>query len=564
MRWSLHPRRTIPSEPKTGAVAAAGPAEASRSAAPPGFRRGRTVGIVGVLTLIVAIFGYLREAMLAARFGVSSTMDAYFAAVSIPTILYLVLIAGTLSPLFIPILLRESGGEDRSKASETFSIVTNFVVVLFVAIISLGVIAAPKWLPLLFPGFSPATTELALRLTRIIFPAVLFLALTGILTAVLNGFHRFALAAFAPALSSVIVIAAALFARGEHAMYVVGIATAAGFVAQFLLLVPATAALGIRYRPVLNLRHPSIRKLIRLGVPLLLYLAVANAAVFLERNLASRISAGAVSILGYAMRLFTLPAGFFAAPLAIVAYPQFAHEAVRPEYGELREKLSPVFRLVVFLFLPITLFTILNALPIIRLLYEHGRFNPVDSAMTSQVLALYAMGIFPNAIAIVLLRCYYAIQDTVTPLWSELVNLVFYFVAAPLMANRFGIQGLAITRGISFFPGTIILLIVLWKKRGLFKFGGDFLGFFSRSVIATLAMGLVSWMCMHLLQPWFDSSVTLLRLGIIFLVIFISGAALLMAAHLLSLREGGMILKAALDLVSGRPNRGPLISPPEM
>src|SRR5258708_35536661 len=125
----------------------------------------------------------------------------------------------------------------------------------------------------------------------------------------------------------------------------------------------------------------------------------------------------------------------------IVAYPHIEHEALREGHGELRERLSPIFRMVVFLFLPITLFSIFNALPIVRLLYEHGVFNPLDSIITSQALALYAMGIFPNAIAIVLLRCFSAIHDTVTLLWAELVTLGLYVVAAPLMAHRFGIQG---------------------------------------------------------------------------------------------------------------------------
>ena len=563
-RQCSQPRRAIPPEAKSETFPLANSVENPRDAAPPGFRSGRMVGVVGVLTLVVAIFGYLREAVLAARFGVSSTMDAYFAAVSIPTILYIVLITGTLTPIFIPILLRQSESEDRVEASETFSVVTNFVIVLLIATISLAVIAAPKWLPLLFPGFNPATTEMALRLTYIILPAVLFLGLTGILTAVLNGFHRFALAAFAPVLSSVMVISSALLARGGRAMYVVGIATAAGFLAQFLLLVPPTAALGIRYQPILNLRHPAIRTLIRLGVPLLVYLAVANASLFLERNLASRLSAGAISTLGYAMRLFTLPANFFAAPLAIVTYSQFADEAVRQGHGKLQEKVSRMFRLVVFLFVPITIFTMLNTLPIVRLVYEHGRFTRTDSTITAQALALYAIGILPNAIAIVLLRCFFAIQDTMTPLWAEFLNLGFYAFAATLMARHFGIQGLAIARGISFVPATAILVFVLWKRRGLLKFGINFLRFLGQTIIATLAMGIVSWVCMQLLQPSFDGGHPLFRLGIILTVLLMSGGAFLIVAHLLGLCEAGLILNAGLDLISGKRRRGPLLTPPDM
>jgi len=533
-------------------------------AAPPGFRRGRTVGIVGILTLVVAIFGYLREAVLAARFGVSSIMDAYFGAVSIPTILYLLLIAGTLSPIFIPILLQQSGTSDRAKASETFSVITNFVVLLLAGIIVLAVTAAPVWLPLLFPGFSAATLRMAVHLTYIVFPAMLFLALTGILTSVLNGFHQFALASFAPVVASAIVIATALLASGERAIYVVGIATAAGFLAQCLLLVPAVAALGIRYRPILNLRHPSIRTLLRLGVPLLLYLSVANVAVFLERNLASRLTAGAVSILAYAMKLFTVPANFFAAPLAIVAYPQFAHEAVREGHGELREKVSRVFRLVVFLFLPVTMFTVLNALPITRFLYEHGRFSPQDSLITARALALYGTGILPNAIAIVLLRCFFAIQDTVTPLWAEVLNVGFYVIVATVMVRHFGIPGLAIARGVSFFPATAILMFVLSNRRGLLKLDLDFLGFLWRCLAATLGMGMAAWMSLRLLQSLFDGGNALFRLGIILTVLLTSGSIFLMLARLLHLDEARQILDAARDLISGSRDNGPLIAPPDL
>src|SRR5258708_36159981 len=131
-----------------------------------------------------------------------------------------------------------------------------------------------------------------------------------------------------------------------------------GLLLQFLLLVPAPASLGIRYRPSLRFDRPAITKLLRVGGPLLLYLVVANGSLFLERNLASRLATGAVSTLTYAMRLFVVPANFLAAPLAIVSYPQFAREAAYEKHGDLRSQVSRMFRLVVFLFLPVTVWTI--------------------------------------------------------------------------------------------------------------------------------------------------------------------------------------------------------------
>lgn len=510
--------------------------------------------MVSVITVIVAIAGSLREATLAGRFGISTTMDAYFAAIFIPNLLYLVLIAGTLSPVFIPILMQENPEDDPGKASITFSVITNFALLVFVVIVSIGTLASRLWLPWLFPGFNSSTAELAVRLVYIVFPALPFLAAAGILTALLNGFHKFWLAAFAPAISSLSVIAAALFLRGERAIYGVAIATALGFLLQCVVLLPGTASLRIRYRPVLNFRHPAIRKLLRLGIPLFLYLAAANFSVLLERNLASRISAGAVSTVTYALRLFTVPSNFLAAPLAIVAYPAFAREAARERRGELAAQVSRLFRLVLFVFLPVTVWTIINAAPVTRILYEHGRFSQADSEITSRILAIYSIGIVPNAVAIVLLRCFFAIEDTVTPLLAELVDLVLFVGAATLLAGRFGIQGLAVARSMTFFIVMAILVFVL-ARRDLLRYAG-LGGFLLRTSAATAALGAASWLSWHFFGPVFDSSGTLLRLGMTCLGLVFSTGIFLAVAALLRLGEARQILGTVLDLIPGRSDRG--------
>ncbi len=520
-------------------------------------RRARAVGIVSVLTVVVAVFGYLREAALAARFGLSTTMDAYFGAIFIPTMVYMTLIAGTLSPVFIPILIHDDVTEGRAKLSETFSVVTNFVLLFLTAIVCCGMITVHKWLPLLFPGFSAATTAVTTHLIYMIFPSILFVALSGILTAALNGFHKFALASFAPALSSITVMAAAIFARGSRAIYVVGMATVGGFVLQLLLLVPAIASLGIRYRPILSLRHPAIGKLFRMGGPLFLYLAAANASSFLERNLASSLSAGAVSTLTYAMRLFVVPAAFLAAPLAIVSYPQFAREAVRDRHGDLSSQVSRIFRIVILLFLPITIWTVLNALPLTRLFFERGQFRLQDSLATARVLMLYGIGIFPNAIAVILLRCFYAVQDTITPLLAEILDLTFYVAVAGVLTRHFGIEGLALTRGLSFFLVAAILVSVLSRKRRLLTIDFDLLRFVVKTAFASLGMAAVSWLSLHLLQSLFNAGNTWLRLGIVSLVLIISVATFLGVARLLQLGEATHILNTGLELALGSRIRVP-------
>jgi len=507
--------------------------------------------------VLVSVVGYLREAALAARFGVSSTMDAYFGAIFIPNILYSILIAGTVSPILIRILVQEETAGDEARSSEAFSVVATFSLLVISLIICLALPGSRFWLAWLFPGFDSATLAVAARLVYIIFPSVMFLAVTGLLTAVLNGYNRFALVSIAPAFASTAVIVAAFFARGDRAVYVVGIATAVGFLLQCLVLVPAAASLGMRYRPIFNFRHPAIKRLLRLGIPLFLYLAVAGASSVMERNFASRLSAGTVSALSYALRLFTVPSNFLAAPLAIVAYPGFAREASKPRHGELGTQLSKIFRFVLFLFLPVTIWTIINSLVVTRLLYEHGRFLLGDSVITARVLAVYSVGILPNAIALVLLRCFFAVEDTLTPLLAEILAFLSFVLAGPLLSRHFGIEGLVAARAAAFFLVMGILVYVLARRKALLNLDWDLLKFLLRTTVATLGMGMLSWLSLRLLMGTFDAGGSVVRLLLTLMLMAISGAVYLLLARLLNMGEARQIWSTARALLPSG-NRGEL------
>lgn len=520
-------------------------------------RTGRTASIVGGLMVLVSVVGYLREAALAARFGVSSTMDAYFGAIFIPNILYSILIAGTVSPILIRILVQEQTVGEEARSSEAFSVVATFSLLALLLISCIALPASRLWLAWLFPGFDNATLAMAARLVYIIFPSVMFLAVTGLLTAVLNGYNRFALVSIAPAFASTAVIVAAFFARGDRAVYVVAIATAVGFLLQCLVLVPAAASLGMRYRPIFNFRHPVMARLLRLGIPLFLYLAVAGASSVMERNLASRLSAGTVSTLSYALRLFTVPSNFLAAPLAIVAYPGFAREAGRPRYGELGAQLSKIFRFVLFLFLPVTIWTIINSLVVTRLLYEHGRFLLGDSVITARVLAVYSVGILPNAIALVLLRCFFAVKDTLTPLLAEIMAFLSFVLAGPFLSRHFGIEGLVAARAAAFFLVMGILVYVLARRKALLNLDWDLLKFLLRTTVASVGMGAITWFSLRLAVGTFDHGGTAIRIGLVMALMAISGAVYLLLARLLNMSEARQIWSTARELLPGS-NRGAL------
>jgi putative peptidoglycan lipid II flippase len=277
----------------------------------------------------------------------------------------------------------------------------------------------------------------------------------------------------------------------------------------------------------------------------------------MERNLASRLSAGAVSTLSYALRLFTVPSNFMAAPLAIVAYPGFAREAARASRGELGPQLSKIFRFVIFLFLPVTIWTVINSQVVTRLLYEHGRFLPADSVITAHVLAIYSIGILPNAIAMVLLRCFFAVEDTVTPLFAEILALISFAIAAPILSRHFGLGGLVGARAAAFFLVTGVLVFVLARRKALLNLDWDLLRFLFRATIATVGMGVLSWLSLRFLIGTFDAGGSAVRFLLTIVLMAISAAIYLLLARLLNLGEARQIWSTVRTLLPSG-NRGPL------
>jgi putative peptidoglycan lipid II flippase len=463
-------------------------------------------------------------------------MDAYVAAFFIPNLLYLILITGALSPIFMTLFL-EYRSKDLNEGVKVLNLVANFSAIGLVALVGITSLTARSWLAILFAGFSGPQLALTLHLYYIIAPGIVFVGLAGILAAALNGLEHFAFPAIAPIAYSVAVIFALWFWRGPQAIQWAAVATTVGLAAQLFVQLPIAARLGLRYQFTFDYRHPALKRILRLGVPLLLYLLVAHGSVLLERNLASRASIGAVSGFNYATRLFAIPCNLLAAPLALVSFPEFSREAAKSKRGMLVPKLLSSLRLTIFLFLPITIWMFLQALPLTRLMLERGQFNITDSRITAGVLSIYSLGILPNALAVILLRGFYAIQDTITPLWVETLNLAFYVLAAPYLAARYGLHGLAIARAISFLLVGCILLFVLNRRLRIVTPLLPQGQFMLKLIGASILMGAVSWASFRLLRRLFDAHGFWLRSSIVIFLMLASAGVYLALCEMWAIPE---------------------------
>jgi putative peptidoglycan lipid II flippase len=465
--------------------------------------RGRVLILVTVLTAVVTAMGYVRDAVFASKLGASAGMDAYLAAFFVPNTLYLILIAGTMSPVFITVF-SEHESRGREQALTVFRIVSTFAAVVLALLVGLGIVTGKLWLPLLFSGFAPAQLQLSLRILYFVFPAIIFLGLAGMVSPLLNSLGHFAAPAISPAMYSLATIPVLLVAPRDRLIEWVAIATAIGLAAQLLVQLPAAAALGVHWRPDFRFRHPAMRQLLRIALPLLAYLVVANASLLIERNIASRLFTGAISTLNYATRLFSIPVNLLIMPLAVVFYPSFAKEAAREGRGNLVQELKDALRITIFLALPITCWLVIHALPLTRFIFERGHFGFSNSVGTADMLKVYSLGLLPNALAVMSLRFFYALQDTVTPLLVEIGNLAWYACAAPFLANRYGLLGLGAARAVSFLLVAVVLMLVMRGKLTKLSLTLSSFRFVLKTAFGSLVMCLVTWGTSVLLNPVFQ------------------------------------------------------------
>jgi putative peptidoglycan lipid II flippase len=266
-----------------------------------------------------------------------------------------------------------------------------------------------------------------------------------------------------------------------------------------------------------------------------------------------------VSIVNYATRLFVLPTNLLAAPLAIVFYPTFAREAARVNCGELRQEILKATRLPIFVVLPATVWMMVHAKPVTRLLYERGQFHLDDSMATAGFLAIYSIGALPNALATLLLRGFYSVRDTLTPLGVETGTFVVYVFAAPFLTNLYGLPGLALARALSFLLVTFALVLLLEKRMRVFASAGWLATHFLKAFVASLLIGMITWLEFRFLGGLFDRHHLLGRALVVGLLAVSGGVVYLALSYWMQIEEARLGVSRLVN--SWRKVCGPEVGP---
>lgn len=431
-------------------------------------RVARAAGIIVITSLLSRVLGFVREQIMAAKFGLSGVTDAYFAAFTIPDILYTLLVGGALSSAFIPVFSSYLHQENEKEAWKFASIAINLVTLTMVIATILGWIYAPYLLPLVAYKLPLQYRELAIELTRIIFPSVIFTAFNGLQMGILHSYKHFHTPAYGSLLYNIGIIGTGLLLSPWLGIKGFSYGVVVGVFLSFLIQVPALVQHGLTkyYVFSFNLLHPGIRRTVRLMTPVVLAMSVNQINLVINQNFASSLDPGTISALRLANRLMMLPLGVFGAAIAVALFPNLNELVARGENKAFKEAVIFGLRATFFINIPAAVGLIALGVPIVRLLFEHGVFTHEQTLRTASILSFYALGIFAQAGLQMVMRGFYALHDTLTPLTFGLVTVALnYFLNATLI-HSLGAEGLALAYTLTGMFDFITLLFLFRRKVG--------------------------------------------------------------------------------------------------
>jgi putative peptidoglycan lipid II flippase len=373
------------------------------------------------------VVGLLREGVLTSIFGASPSIDAFTAASSLTTVLYDLLVSGAISAALVPVF-SDYAEHDEASLWHVASTIINLTLLLMAVLVALLIWQAPLAVAVLAGGFPEGIRAEAISMLRLLLPSVLFLGVSGLVTAVLQARQRFLLPAFTTSAFNLGIIAAVLLLTARLGALSLVAGVLVGALLQVLLQLPGLR--GMRYQPVIDLRHPGVRRILTLYAPVAIGIGFSLIGIVLDRNLASRVGENALSHMRYATTLVQLPLGLVASAVAFAVLPTLARLSGSGDDQSFRRTLAMGMKVVLLLILPATTLLAVLAQPLVRLLFERGAFGPTETLVTARALQLYLPGLPAAAIDQLLLFAFYARRRTLAPNLVQGAAVGFYAVTA--------------------------------------------------------------------------------------------------------------------------------------
>lgn len=424
-----------------------------------------SVVVMIVFSLGSKFLGFLREILIASKFGAGMETDTFFIAIAVSG-LFTTLIGAALNTTMIPVLSEIQVKEGiKGKVLHTNNIL-NIVVVLSILLVFTGWVGAPLLVKLLAKGFTGQQFELAVYLTRIGIPVLFFSLIQPVLRSYLQSEMMFTETAASAFPFNFVYIFFLIFLSGKFGIVGLVVANTLAVASQILLQFYGLKKSGYKYKFIFDLKDIYVRKILLLTVPIFIGTTINEINIIVDKTLASSLIEGSISALNYATRLNSLILGVFITAITTVIYPMLSEQSNNGNIVKMKKIMGYGINSILLITIPSTIGLIVLSKPIVEVVFQRGEFDIQATILTSQALIFYSMGLVATGLRPMIGRVFFSLQDTKTPMINGAIAVVFNVIFNLILVTNMAHRGLALSTSLSNIIAVALLFITLKKKIG--------------------------------------------------------------------------------------------------
>ena len=425
----------------------------------------KSVGTIIIFSFGSKVLGFLREALIASRYGSGTSTDIFFIAFSTIS-LFSVVLTETINTILIPILSDIESNEGKNEKVNHLNNFLNTIIIFAIFVAIFAFFAAPFALQIVGKGFEGEQYKYAVLLTRIGLPILIISSIVGVFRAYLQSEERFIESAIADMPFNIVYIIFLIFMAQYFSITALMFAAILAEVSRLLVQIPNLKKINYRYHYIIDLNSDYMKKMAILIPPVLLSVGISDLNIIVDKSMASSLVEGSISSLNYAAILNGIIQGVFITAIITVIFPMLSKEANAKNYEQLKKIVHLSLNILLLILIPAAIGMIVLADPAVKFAFQRGEFGEIAAMMTSSALIYYSLGLVAIGVKSFLIRVFYALKDTKTVMWNSLYTLLLNIAFNLILIGSMGHNGLALASSISHIITAVILLYQLRRKIG--------------------------------------------------------------------------------------------------
>ena len=420
--------------------------------------------IVMIINMTSRLLGLIREMIIANMFGATGLTDAYVSATKIPNFFTTLFGEGSMGTVFIPIYNRGLEEDGKERINEFVYSVLNLIIT-FTSTMSIIIIVFSRQILKITTEFADSQRfETANNLLKITAFYFLFIALSGVVSSLLNNYKKFAVAASMGIIFNLTIIIGTIILEKKMGIYGLGVSYLLSGALQLAIMLPDFFKIMKTYKFIFNLKDKYVIEMFKLMIPTLIGIFGYQINEIIDNRFATKLSTGTASALNYASRLYLLPIGVFAISLSVVIFPTLSQAVVKNERKKVKRVIEKGLNMLSFLIVPSTVILFGYAHEIVRLIYKRGNFSDKSVIITAETLQFYAIGLLFFSTIHLLTRSHYVYKDRTLPVISSFISIGCNIFLDNLLYRKYAHVGLTFATSFAAFVNFTILFISLNKR----------------------------------------------------------------------------------------------------